>query len=96
MKNKTHKNKRKVKKSHNRNVGVEKIKKLIIKDDVGCITVNNSFEENFENYLKSSTKTGKERSKKNSVSIAKELIHVFDKPLAPKSVNPKNDFYTYN
>jgi len=30
MKNKTHKNKRKVKKSHNRNVGVEKIKKLIL------------------------------------------------------------------
>ena len=96
MKNKTHKNKRKVKKSHNRNVGVEKIKKLIIKDDVGCITVNNSFEENFEHYLKSGTKSGKElRATKKSVSVGKELIRVFDKPLAPTSVNPKDDFYTY-
>ena len=67
MKNKTHKNKRKVKKTHNRNVGVEKIKKLIIKDDVGCITVNNSFEENFKNYLKSTTKSSSKelRVKKN-------------------------------
>jgi len=97
MKNKTHKNKRKVKKSHNRNVDIEKIKKLIVKDDVGCITVNNSFEENFKNYLKSTTKSSSKelRAKKNSASIAKELIRVFDKPLAPKSVNPKDDFYTY-
>jgi putative endopeptidase len=96
MKNKTYKNKRKVKKSHNRNVGVEKIKKLIIKDDAGCITVNNSFEENFEHYLKSSTKSGKElRATKKSASVGKELIRVFDKPLAPTSVNPKDDFYTY-
>ena len=97
MKNKTHKNKREVKNSHDRNRAyVERIKKLIIKDDVGCITVNNSFEENFEHYLKSSTKSSKElRAKKNSASVGKELIRVFDKPLAPTSVNPKDDFYTY-
>jgi hypothetical protein len=28
------------------------IKKILIKDDVGCITVNNSFEENFKNFFK--------------------------------------------
>jgi len=96
MKNKTHKNKREVKNSHDRNRAyVERIKKLIIKDDVGCITVNNSFEENFEHYLKSSTKSGKELRAKNSASVGKELIRVFDKPLAPTSVNPKDDFYTY-
>ena len=96
MKNKTHKNKREVNKSHNRNANIKQNKKLIIKDDVGCITVNNSFEDNFKNYLKNSTTTGEKlRKKKNSASIGKELIRIFDKPLAPKLVNPKTDFYTY-
>ena len=97
MKNKTRKNKKEIKKMH-KDARVEKIEKLTIKDDVGCITVNNSFEENFKNYLKSKTKSGKDKdihAKKNSESVAKELIRVFDKPLAPKSINPKNDFYTY-
>ena len=83
MKNKTHKNKREVNKSHNRNANIKQNKKLIIKDDVGCITVNNSFEDNFKNYLKNSTTTGEKiRKKKNSASIGKELIRIFDKPLA--------------
>ena len=97
MKNKTRKNKKEIKKMH-KDARVEKIEKLTIKDDVGCITVNNSFEENFKNYLKSKTKSGKDKdihAKKNSASIGKELIRIFDKPLAPKLVNPKTDFYTY-
>ena len=89
MKNKTRKNKMEIKSSHDDD-GI-KIKKIIIKDDVGCITVNNSFEENFKNYLKSQPPADESRS----VSIGKELIRIFDKPLAPKSVNPKDDFYTY-
>ena len=95
MKNKTHKNKKGNDSSHYDNDSI-KIKKIIINDDVGCITVNNSFEDNFKNYLKSGTNSGEElRAKKNSASISKELIQIFDKPLAPKSVNPKDDFYTY-
>ena len=95
MKNKTRKNKKEIKSSsHHDNRGDIKIEKLIIKDDVGCITVNNSFEDNFKNYLKNKT-TADSRLKKNSVTIGKELIRVFDKPLAPKSVSPKDDFYTY-
>ena len=94
MKNKTRKNKKEIKSSHNDNHGDIKIEKLIIKDDVGCITVNNSFEDNFKNYLKNET-TAESRLNKKSVSIGKELIRVFDKPLAPKSVSLKDDFYTY-
>lgn len=106
MKNKTRKNKKEIKSLHdddNDNVdyGGIKIKKIIIKDNVGCITVNNSFEENFKNYLNNKpnkpNKPGEPYSKKKSVSVSvgKELIHIFKKPLAPKSVNPKDDFYTY-
>jgi predicted metalloendopeptidase len=99
MKNKTRKNKKEIKSLHDDNDDVDyggiKIKKIIIKDNVGCITVDNSFEENFKNYL--NNKPGEPNSKKKSVSVSvgKELIHIFKKPLAPKSVNPKNDFYTY-
>jgi hypothetical protein len=95
MKNKTHKNKKEIKSSHDDDYGSIKLKKIIIKDNVGCITVDNSFEENFKNYLKN--KPGEPHSKKKSVSVSvgKELIHIFKKPLAPKSVNPKDDFYTY-
>ena len=92
QKGKTRKNKMEIKSSDDN--GSIKIKKIIIKDDVGCITVNNSFEDNFKNYLNNET-TAEPHSKKNSVSVGKELIRVFDKPLAPKSVNPKDDFYTY-
>ena len=94
MKNKTRKNKMEIKSSHDNDYGGIKIKKIIIKDNVGCITVNNSFEDNFKNYLKNET-TAESRLKKKSVSIGKELIRAFDKPLAPKSVSPKDDFYTY-
>lgn len=100
MKNKTRKNKKEIKSLYDDNdddvdYGGIKIKKIIIKDNVGCITVDNSFEENFKNYL--NNKPGEPHSKKKSVSVSvgKELIHIFKKPLAPKSVNPKDDFYTY-
>jgi predicted metalloendopeptidase len=99
MKNKTRKNKKEIKSLHHDNDDVDyggiKIKKIIIKDNVGCITVDNSFEDNFKNYL--NNKPGEPHSKKKSVSVSvgKELIHIFKKPLAPKSVNPKDDFYTY-
>ncbi len=107
MKNKTRKNKKEIKSLHdddNDNVdyGGIKIKKIIIKDNVGCITVNNSFEENFKNYLNNKPNKpntpGEPHSKKKSISVSvgKELIHIFKKPLAPKSVNPKDDFYTYS
>ena len=96
MKNKTRKNKMEIKSSHDNDYGGIKIKKIIIKDNVGCITVNNSFEDNFKNYLKNETTVEPYSKKKSiSVSVGKELIRIFDKPLAPKSVNPKDDFYTY-
>ena len=41
MKNKTRKNKMEIKSSHDNDYGGIKIKKIIIKDNVGCITVNN-------------------------------------------------------
>jgi predicted metalloendopeptidase len=91
-KNKTRKNKKEHKSSHHDNDSI-KVEKLIIKDDVGCVTVNNSFEDNFKNYLKNDEIKADDESR--SLSIGKELIRVFNKPMAPKSVNPKNDFYTY-
>ena len=64
MTNKTRKNKKEIESSsHHDNRGDIKIEKLIIKDDVGCITVNNSFEDNFKNYLKNET-TAESRLKK--------------------------------
>ena len=36
----------------NDDINMRNIKKITIKDDIGCITVNNSFEENFDNYFK--------------------------------------------
>ena len=45
MKNKTHKNKKEIKSLHDDDYdGSIKLKKIIIKDNVGCITVDNSFE----------------------------------------------------
>ena len=89
MKNKTRKNKNADEKGSK-----DVIEKLIIKDKIGCITVANSFEENFKNYLKSKKNTDNLHSDA-SASVGKELIRLFSKPLAPKSVVPKDDFYTY-
>lgn len=79
--NKTNKNKKYIKKNK------EKFQKITIDDKVGCITVNNSFEENFKNYFK--------KNKKKDESIGVELTSIFKKPIAPKEVNLKDDFYTY-
>jgi predicted metalloendopeptidase len=72
-----------------------KIDKIIIDDKVGCITVNNSFEENFENYFKNRKVKEYKKNAKKYNTIGKELIDVFKKPIAPKEINPKDDFYTY-
>ena len=72
-----------------------KIDKIIIDDKVGCITVNNSFEENFKNYFKNRKVKQYKKNAKMYNTIGKELIDVFKKPIAPKEVNPKDDFYTY-
>ena len=72
-----------------------KIDKIIIDDKVGCITVNNSFEENFKNYFKNRKVKQYKKNAKKYNTIGKELIDVFKKPIAPKEVNPKDDFYTY-
>ena len=71
------------------------VEKIEIDDKVGCITVNNSFEENFKNYFKN--KKNAQQLKKNTKynTIGKELISAFKKPIAPKNINPKDDFYTY-
>ena len=71
------------------------VEKIIIDDKVGCITVKNSFEENFEHYFENSkAKKIKKNIKKNN-TIGKELIGIFKKPIAPKHINPKDDFYTF-
>jgi predicted metalloendopeptidase len=74
---------------------IDNIDKITIDDKVGCVTVKNSFEENFENYFKN--KKNARQLKKNAKynTIGKELISAFKKPIAPKHVNPKDDFYTY-
>ena len=72
----------------------ENIGNIKINDDVGCITVNNSFEDNFRNFFKNKrSKIIKKNNKYNT--IGKELITAFGNPIAPKSVNLKDDFYTY-
>ena len=70
------------------------IEKIIIDDKVGCITVKNSFEENFENYFKNKKNAQQLKNAKYN-TIGKELISAFKKPIAPKHINPKDDFYTY-
>ena len=72
--------------------GVEKIK---IDDKVGCITVNNSFEENFNNYFNRKKNARQIKQNAKYDTIGKELISAFKKPIAPKHINPKDDFYTY-
>lgn len=94
------KNKRDVKERNKSNEKHEEgiisnIDKITIDDKVGCVTVKNSFEENFENYFKN--KKNARQLKKNAKynTIGKELISAFKKPIAPKHINPKDDFYTY-
>jgi len=70
-----------------------KVEKIIIDDKVGCITVQNSFEENFNNYFNSKKKIRQQNAKYDT--IGKELIDALKKPIAPKDINPKDDFYTY-
>ena len=93
MKNKTHKNKKEIKSLHDDNDDVDyggiKIKKIIIKDNVGCITVDNSFEENFKNYL--NNKPGEPNSKKKSVSVSvsepePEASSLISDPSSPKPI----------
>ena len=90
MKNKTRKNKKEIKSSHDDNYGGIKLKKIIIKDDVGCITVNNSFEDNFKNYLNNET-TAESHSKKKSVSVSvsepePEASSLLSDPSSPKPI----------
>ena len=70
------------------------VEKITIKDDIGCITVNNSFEENFDNYFKNKKNARQLKNAKYN-TIGKELINAFKKPIAPKHINLKDDFYTY-
>lgn len=78
-------------KREGKNVSIEKI--TIDDGGVGCVTVKNSFEENFENYFKNKKRDKLKKNAKNT--IGKELISAFKKPIAPKDINPKDDFYTY-
>ena len=93
--------KHRAKKSNEKNGDAPNIKgveKIIIDDSVGCITVKNSFEENFEKYFKNKKNIGMGQLKKNAKkynTIGKELISAFKKPIAPKHINLKDDFYTY-
>ena len=99
--NKTRKNKKKThvakisKGNESHKEKSSNIDKIIIDDKVGCITVNNSFEENFKNYFKNRKVKQYKKNVKKYNTIGKELIDVFKKPIAPKEVNPKDDFYTY-
>ena len=100
--NKTRKNKKKThiinknNEYHSHKEKIGNIDKITVDDKVGCITVNNSFEENFKNYFKNrKMKQFKKNVRKYNNTIGKELIDVFKKPIAPKEINPKDDFYTY-
>lgn len=82
-------------KSHEKREGnIGGVEKIIIDDKVGCITVNNSFEENFDNYFKNKKNAQQLKNAKYN-TIGKELISAFKKPIAPKHINLKDDFYTY-
>ena len=52
IKNKTHVKKRNKSNENHEEGTIGNIDKIIIDDKVGCVTVKNSFEENFENYFK--------------------------------------------
>jgi len=92
IKNKTRVKKRN-KSNEKREGNISNIEKIKIDDKLGCIIVKNSFEENFKNYFKSKRDKLKKNEKYNT--IGKELISAFKKPIAPKDINPKDDFYTY-
>jgi predicted metalloendopeptidase len=93
IKNKTRVKKR-IKANEKRKEKDISIQKITIDDKAGCITVNNSFEENFKNYFKN--KKG-DKLKKNTKydTVGKELVNAFKQPIAPKHISPKDDFYTY-
>lgn len=95
IKIKGHRAKKRNKSNEKREGNIDGIEKIIIDDKVGCITVNNSFEENFKNYFKNKKNTQQLKKNAEYNSIGKELISAFKKPIAPKHINPKNDFYTY-
>ena len=48
-----------------------------------------------KNYFKNRKVKQYKKNAKKYNTIEKELIDVFKKPIAPKEVNPKDDFYTY-
>jgi putative endopeptidase len=87
--------KKKNKSNEKREGNIGGIEKIIIDDKVGCITVNNSFEENFKNYFKNKKNAHQLKKNVKYNTIGKELISAFKKPIAPKHISPKNDFYTY-
>ena len=95
IKIKGHRAKKRNKSNEKREGNIDGIEKIIIDDKVGCITVNNSFEENFKNYFKNKKNTQQLKKNAEYNTIGKELISAFKKPIAPKHINPKNDFYTY-
>jgi putative endopeptidase len=72
-----------------------RVSKITIDDKIGCITVNNSFEENFNNYFKNKKAHQLKKNAKKYNTIGKELVDIFKKPIAPKNINLKDDFYTF-
>ena len=70
IKNKTHVKKR-IKSNEKRNEKRKEkdisIEKIIIDDNVGCVTVNNSFEENFEKYFKNKKGKLKKNAKYDTI-----------------------------
>lgn len=93
IKNKAHV-KKKNKNNEKHEGDISNIDKIKVDDKVGCITVKNSFEENFKNYFKNKKRNKLKKNTKYN-TIGKELISAFKKPIAPKHINPKDDFYTY-
>ena len=96
MSKKINKKRNKTKKIDSAAAANTKVEKIIIDDKVGCITVHNSFEENFNNYFNSKKKIRQQQQQNAKYdTIGKELIDAFKKPIAPTDINPKDDFYTY-
>ena len=96
MSKKINKKRNKTKKIDSAAAANTKVEKIIIDDKVGCITVHNSFEENFNKYFNSKKKIRQQQQQNAKYdTIGKELIDAFKKPIAPTDINPKDDFYTY-
>jgi predicted metalloendopeptidase len=93
IKNKTRVKKR-IKANEKRKEKDISIQKITIDDKAGCITVNNSFEENFKNYFKNKKRDKLKKYTKYD-TVGKELVNAFKQPIAPKHISPKDDFYTY-